>query len=307
MLSSTSSHIPSDAILEVRDLVKEYPGVRAVNGISFSIPRGKCLGLLGPNGAGKTTTVEMIEGITAPTSGDILFEGAPAGRAFREQAGIQFQATSLQEFLSVRETLGLFHRLYSGKADLDELVRLCDLGEFLDRDTSKISGGQRQRMLLAVALVNDPSILFLDEPTTGLDPQARRSFWDLIRTLKSRGKTIVLTTHYIEEAYQLCDEILLMDHGKIIAQGAPDILLRKYFDTLTIQLPRDAGELSAFATGRDGEEIRETSASWEISTRSPNQTLLRLLEERIDLSHLSIRSATLEDLFLSLTGKALRE
>jgi ABC-2 type transport system ATP-binding protein len=294
------------ALLEVKNLVKSFPGVQAVNGVSFSIPRGQCFGLLGPNGAGKTTTIEIIEGITKPTSGDILFKGHPIGREFKLSAGIQFQATSLQEYLTVRETIEMFAHLYSKTVQLEELYQLCDLTEFLDREALKVSGGQRQRMLLAVALVNDPEILFLDEPTTGLDPQARRQFWSLIEKLKTKQKTIILTTHYMEEAYALCDEIAIMDHGKIIAQGAPDELLRQYFDTVTLVLPV-GGEPLPEEVRKLSKEIVERPDGLEIRTSQVNQTLQALIGVGRDLSKIHVRSSTLEDLFLHLTGKELRE
>ncbi|MGH8561644.1 MAG: ABC transporter ATP-binding protein, partial [Nevskiales bacterium] len=207
--------------LEVRSLVKKYPAVTAVDGVSFAVAEGSCFGLLGPNGAGKTTTVEILEGILQPTSGEVLYRGEPLGARFRQDAGVQFQSTSLQDFLTVREHLTLFRKLYAHGLEIDELIRLCALEEFHDRDARKLSGGQRQRLLLAIALVNDPAVVFLDEPTTGLDPQARRNFWDLINRIKALNKTVVMTTHYMEEAYRLCDEIAIMDHGLIIAQGSP--------------------------------------------------------------------------------------
>src|SRR5574341_128854 len=186
-------------IIEVNNLAKTYPGVRAVDHIDLAIEQGICFGLLGPNGAGKTTLIEIMEAVKRPDSGGVLYKGAPLGQEFKNEAGIQFQVTSLQEFLTVRETLDLFRNLYPKTMVTGELVRLCNLGELLDRDTRKLSGGQRQRLLMALAIINDPVVLFLDEPTTGLDPQSRRNFWDLIRMIKSRGKTIVLTTHYMDE------------------------------------------------------------------------------------------------------------
>src|SRR5918993_1097944 len=197
-------------VLEVRELVKQYPGVRAVDGVSFSIAEGQCFGLLGPNGAGKTTTVEMMEGITQPTSGRVLYCGEPLGARFRAEAGIQFQKTALQDFLTVRETLTLFTRLYPRRRDIDELIVTCALEQVAHRDNRKLSGGQMQRLLLAIALANDPRVLFLDEPTTGLDPQARHNFWELTRSIKAEGRTVLLTTHYMEEAYYLCDVIAIM-------------------------------------------------------------------------------------------------
>ena len=223
--------------LEARDLVKDYPGVRAVDGLSFSVPEGTCFGLLGPNGAGKTTTVEIIEGVIRPTSGAVYYYGELAGARFREESGIQFQNTALQDHITVRETLEMFRALYSRQADLDHVIEQCSLGDLVDRDNRKLSGGQRQRLLLAVALVNRPKLVFLDEPTTGLDPQARRNFWTLVKGIREEGATIVLTTHYMDEAHVLCDEIAIMDEGKIVTQGSPEqLLFDKYGDTL-INLP----------------------------------------------------------------------
>ena len=223
--------------LEARNLLKHYPGVMAVNGVSFSVPEGTCFGLLGPNGAGKTTTVEIIEGVTRPTSGEVYYFGEIAGSRFRQEAGIQFQNTALQDHITVIETLKMFRALYHRQADLDEVIEQCSLGDLLDRDNRKLSGGQRQRLLLAVALVNRPRLVFLDEPTTGLDPQARRNFWTLVQNIRQGGATIVLTTHYMDEAQVLCDEIAIMDEGNIVKQGAPDALLfDRYGDTL-INLP----------------------------------------------------------------------
>jgi ABC-2 type transport system ATP-binding protein len=223
--------------LEARQLVKQYPGVLAVDGVSFSVPEGTCFGLLGPNGAGKTTTVEIIEGVTRPTSGDVFYYGEIAGDRFREETGIQFQNTALQDHITVLETLEMFRALYDRRADLAEVIEQCSLGDLLDRDNRKLSGGQRQRLLLAVALVNQPRLVFLDEPTTGLDPQARRNFWSLVQGIRENGATIVLTTHYMDEAQVLCDEIAIMDEGKIIKQGPPnELLFDRYGDTL-INLP----------------------------------------------------------------------
>ena len=223
--------------LEARNLVKKYPDVLAVDGVSFSVPEGTCFGLLGPNGAGKTTTVEIIEGVTRPTSGEVYYYGGVAGDQFRQETGIQFQNTALQDHITVLETLQMFQALYDRKADLEHVIAQCSLGDLLERDNRKLSGGQRQRLLLAVALVNQPKLVFLDEPTTGLDPQARRNFWTLVQRIRAEGATIVLTTHYMDEAHVLCDEIAIMDQGRIITQGSPkDLLFEKYGDEL-INLP----------------------------------------------------------------------
>ena len=223
--------------LEARQLVKRYPGVLAVDGVSFSVPEGTCFGLLGPNGAGKTTTVEIIEGVTRATAGEIFYYGEIAGDRFRQETGIQFQNTALQDHITVRETLEMFRSLYARQADLAHVIEQCSLGDLLDRDNRRLSGGQRQRLLLAVALVNRPRLVFLDEPTTGLDPQARRNFWSLVQGIRKEGATIVLTTHYMDEAQVLCDEIAIMDEGRIVLQGPPDeLLFDRYGDTL-IDLP----------------------------------------------------------------------
>ena len=291
------------AILEVRDLVKRYPGVTAVDGICFSVERGECFGLLGPNGAGKTTTIEMMEGITAASAGEVLYLGKPVDARFRQEVGIQFQSTALQDFLTVQETLQLFRSFYAKGLDVDELVQMCTLQEYVDRDARKLSGGQRQRLLLALALVNDPEVLFLDEPTTGLDPQARRNFWDLIRAIKARDKTVILTTHYMEEAFLLCDRIAIMDHGHIIAEGPPNKLLAKHFHDVILQLPREDVHVSGAELGL---ELHEAGDYLEIQTADVDGTLQRLMEKKIPLGKLQIRARTLEDLFLELTGKELR-
>jgi len=289
-------------LLEIRDLVKHYPKVKAVNGVSFALQAGTCFGLLGPNGAGKTTTVEILEGMHAPTAGEVLYKGQPVGNRFRSEAGIMFQSTALQDFITVRETLEMFAHLYPHNADLDDLIQRCNLSAYLDQDNRQLSGGQRQRLLLAIALVNDPDMIFLDEPTTGLDPQSRRNFWDLIESIKAQGKTILLTTHYMDEAYVLCDEIAIMDHGKIIAQGTPKELLAAHFNDVILQLPEteitDSTSLSY--------PIHKRKGMIEITTSDVNQTIEELMSLNISLAHLQIRSRNLDDLFLELTGKELR-
>jgi ABC-2 type transport system ATP-binding protein len=290
------------AILEVRDLVKQYPKVRAVDGVSFDVPAGICFGLLGPNGAGKTTTVEMLEGLARPTAGEVRYRGAPLGPDYRERIGIQFQSTALQQFLTVAENLAFFSRLYRKTAPIDQVIARCRLAELLDRDTGKPSGGQRQRVLLAIALINDPELLFLDEPTTGLDPQARRNFWDLIREIRAEGKTIVLTTHYMEEAYALCDDLLIMDHGRIIARGSPKRLLSQHYNDVVVELPQVA--LSGRSDWPFPVAVRGDFA--EIMTADVNAAVAALLAGGVSLAEMKVRPRTLEDLFLELTGKELR-
>lgn len=290
-------------ILEARKLVKQYPGVLAVNELSFEVEEGICFGLLGPNGAGKTTTVEIIEGVTPATSGEVYYYGEPAGSRFREEAGIQFQNTALQDFLTVKETIEMFRSLYSRRADLDHIIEECSLGELLDRDNRKLSGGQRQRLLLAVALVNRPKLVFLDEPTTGLDPQARRNFWDLVERIREEGTTIILTTHYMDEAQILCDDIAIMDHGKILTRGSPQSLLREHYGNVIIELPLDAinGNIDHIE-----HRVLETQGIVEISTDDVNESLQALTRNTSQLNGLKIRQPNLEDLFLDLTGHSLR-
>ncbi len=290
-------------IIEIKNLVKTYPSIKAVDNVSLYIEQGICFGLLGPNGAGKTTLIEIVEGIQQPDSGSTLYKGAPVGARFRKEAGIQFQVTSLQEFLTVRETLHLFKNLYPRAMAADEVIRLCSLEEFLNRDTRKLSGGQRQRLLMALAMINDPEVLFLDEPTTGLDPQSRRNFWDLIALIRSQGKTVVLTTHYMDEAYALCDEIAIMDRGKIIAHGTPGHLLKEHFGDVVLQFPNEdvAGKL-------DGLDLCVSKQpGWcEIQTHDVDSMVKTLLDRGVSLSRMNIRSWSLEDLFIALTGKDLR-
>ncbi len=284
-------------------MVKTYPGVRAVDGVSLTVEQGICFGLLGPNGAGKTTLIEIVEGIQTPDSGLALYQGTPVGGRLRKEAGIQFQVTALQEFLTVRETLRLFRNLYPRPMDMQEVIRLCSLAEFLDRDTRKISGGQRQRLLMALAIINDPKVLFLDEPTTGLDPQSRRNFWDLINLIKSRGKTIVLTTHYMDEAYTLCDEIAIMDRGRIIARGSPEQLLKKHFGDIVLQLPEEDvnGKIDGLGL------CTSRKPGWcEIQTHDMDATVRALMDRGVSLNRMNMRSWSLEDLFIALTGKDLR-
>ena len=288
-------------ILSADRIVKRYPRVTAVDGLSLDLEEGVCLGLLGPNGAGKSTTIEILEGLVEPTSGSVRFRGKPLDSHYRERVGIQFQATALQDFLTVRENLQFFSSLYKRKAAIDELIHGCHLEDYLDRDHRKLSGGQRQRLLLAIALINEPEIVFLDEPTTGLDPQARRNFWDLVVGIKRRGTTVLLTTHYMEEAYLLSDDIAIMDHGKIIARGTAQKLLDEHFNDSVLELPLEAIE------GRKLElPLVRKQDCVEILSSDVNRTLGQLLSAGFPLAQLKIRPRTLEDLFLRLTGAELR-
>lgn len=291
------------AALEARHLVKQFPGVLAVNDVSFAVREGVCFGLLGPNGAGKTTTIEIIEGVTPPTSGEVWYFGEPAGGRFREEVGIQFQNTALQDYLTVRETLEMFRQLYDRRGDIDQILGECSLEDLADRDNRKLSGGQRQRLLLAVALVNQPRLVFLDEPTTGLDPQARRNFWDLVQRIRSGGTTVVLTTHYMDEAQVLCDEIAIMDMGKIIIQGGPKDLLEQHYPSVIIEFPLEdiSGDLSSI-----DHRVIDQQGIVEIPTEDVNASLRDLATHVHGLNRLRIRQPNLEDLFLDLTGHSLR-
>ena len=289
-------------LLSVRKLVKDFGKLRAVDDLSLDIARGECVGLLGPNGAGKTTTIEIMEGIKAPGSGEVLYKGKELGQEFRYQVGMMFQSTALQEFITVREILRMFQRFYPSSVAVESLIAKLNLHDFLDSDAKSISGGQRQRLLLALALINKPEILFLDEPTTGLDPQARRNLWDLMLEIKSEGSTIVMSTHYMDEAYQLCDRIAIIDHGRIIAEGSPDALLARHFQDVVIRLPR--ARVPAEVATLMQAQVRGDYA--EIVSTDVNRSIAELLRHGVELAELRIRSRNLEDLFLELTGKDLR-
>ncbi len=295
---------PSQRILEVKNLKKNYGELTAVDDISFSIDSGTCFGLLGPNGAGKTTTIEVVEGLMKPYSGEILYKGKQRGKRFHEEVGIQFQNTELPHYLTVKETLATFRNLYGRSTNFGELIRLCQLEDILEQDNRKISGGQKQRLLLAMALANDPDLIFLDEPTTGLDPQARRHLWDIVFQLKKKNKTIVLTTHYMEEAQLLCDYIAIMDHGKFIVEGAPSELLSSHCNVTSVIL-QNVFETEKLKTFKQGKVKLENNIV-EIQTTNVNECLAELTNTGIDLTGVSVRSQNLEDLFLKLTGHGLR-
>ncbi|MEN8176203.1 MAG: ABC transporter ATP-binding protein, partial [Pseudomonadota bacterium] len=234
--------------------------------------------------------------------GNISYLGGPLNTAYRERVGIQFQTTALQDFQRVREALELFSAFYRRRASLEVLIEQCQLGDLLERDHRTLSGGQRQRLLLAIALVNDPDLVFLDEPTTGLDPQSRRNFWRLMEDIKAAGKTLVLTTHYMEEAQELCDEIAIVDHGRIIARGAPRDLLQEHFPPAIVRLPSALAPLLQrlnIDTERRGDYL-------DIPTSDVNAIIDRLQAANLDLTDFQVTTPTLEDLFLKLTGHQLR-
>ncbi len=215
-------------IIEVRALKKVYNGTIAVDGIDLAIESGSCFGLLGPNGAGKTTTVEIMENIISPDAGTIIYKGGKRDRTFNQEIGIQFQHTELLAFLTVEETLKTFASFYDKHLAIETVLSMCMLENIKNKLNNKISGGQRQRLLLGLALLNDPDLVFLDEPSTGLDPQARQHVWEIIQQMNNEGKTIILTTHYMEEAQTLCDTIAIMDNGRIIAKGSPKELIAEH-------------------------------------------------------------------------------
>ena len=292
-------------LLEAIALTRRYGDLVAVDQISFKIRSGACIGLLGPNGAGKTTTVEMLEGLVQPSSGEVRFRGEPLGDQLSQAAGIMFQSTALQDYMTVREALVMFSRFYENPVSFDTLVEQCALANFLDQDTRKVSGGQRQRLLLAIALVNKPEVLFLDEPTTGLDPDARQRFWALIESIQAEGKTIVLTTHYMEEARVLCDELLFMHQGKILAQGSPDALLSERFDDARISLPNATSLpwLKDFEQNFPNARAEHNNANVTITTSESNEVLAYLVNSGADLSELAVSKPTLDDLFMALASE----
>ncbi|MCG6931982.1 MAG: ABC transporter ATP-binding protein, partial [Desulfofustis sp.] len=272
-------------ILEVNNLHKQYKRITAVADVSFAVREGSCFGLLGPNGAGKTTTMEMIEDIIEPTSGTILYRGNPRKDSFKQEIGIQFQHTSLLNFLSVEETLVCYRGLYQKPEDLDWLIRRCDLQPILQQRNHQLSGGQRQRLMLALALVNRPELMFLDEPSTGLDPQSRRYLWDIVKDIKEAGKTVILTTHSMEEAQILCDTVAIMDRGRIIAEDSPAGLIDAHCRTNTISLPRGTPVPDL---GLPSGQLFINDAAVTIRTDDVNETLHRLMKEGVDLSEMKV-------------------
>ena len=291
-------------IIDVNNLKKNFGENTAVSDVSFTVTEGICFGLLGPNGAGKTTTMEIVEDIIAPSSGEILYQGQPRGASFREEIGIQFQHTSLLNFLSVEETLLSFHKLYQQPEDLEYLVQLCDLHPIFTQRNNQLSGGQLQRLMLALALINRPRLVFLDEPSTGLDPQSRHNLWEIVRTIKAEGKTIIMTTHSMEEAEYLCDEVAIMDMGRIIAWDTPARLIQTHCQGSSILLPE-----SAFKMGLDGLPFTWKRRDKTIVLKTPqiDEGLNKLLNLDIDLTEMTVHSPNLEDVFLYLTGKGLRD
>ena len=298
-----------------RDLRKYYPDVKAVDGLDLFVERGECFGLLGPNGAGKTTTIEILEGLTVPDGGDVQVLGRrwrDDEREMRERIGISLQETQLNEKLTVYETLRLFRSFYRSGEDPDQLLRELSLDEKRNARVGKLSGGQKQRLAVACALVGEPEILFLDEPTTGLDPQSRLQLWDVVARFRKRGGTVLLTTHYMEEAERLCDTIGIVDHGKRIALGTPKDLIAQLDAANIIEFatePAVGEELMRGLPGLHGAKFRGEGWFLRVDSLADSvpELLRRIESSGATLLTLSTHAATLEDLFVSLTGRELRD
>ncbi len=296
------------ASISVHDLHKRYGDIAAVDGVSLDVEQGEFFGILGPNGAGKTTALEIIEGLRKPDSGEVSVLGLPAwprNPDLLPRIGVQLQASSFFERLSAREQIGTFAALYNVPAKrADEMLETVGLTEQGAIRTEKLSGGQAQRLSIACALVHDPELLFLDEPTGALDPQARRNLWDLLRQIAGSGRTVVLTTHHMDEAETLCDRVAIMDHGKLLKTGPPAALVRELDQPLRISVQSGvipAAEASEFS----GEQASDDGVSLTIATTQPAKVLAGLAD-RDALTGLRVQGATLEDVFLSLTGREYR-
>ncbi|MBA7473957.1 Linearmycin resistance ATP-binding protein LnrL [subsurface metagenome] len=304
-------------VIEVEHLVKHYGPIKAVNDISFQVKPGETFGMLGPNGAGKTTTVEIIEGLRSADSGRVSVLGLDIAKVparIKQRIGIQLQAPSLLPLVTVQEILDLFAGFYEHSLPVDDVLELLALKDSRKVLVKNLSGGQQQRLSVAMALINDPDIAFLDEPTTGLDPQARRGLWSVIEDMRSRGKTIFLTTHYMEEAERLCDRVAIIDHGQIIAMGSPRELINNYFKESAIQFELEPAPPEIILQSFPGATQVMVSNN-EVIVYSENipATMSAIMKyaEKVDLTgqlkNLYVREATLEDVFLKLTGRKIRE
>jgi ABC-2 type transport system ATP-binding protein len=307
----------SSCPLLIRQLHKSYGDVVAVDGVDLEIRPGECFGLLGPNGAGKTTTIEICEGLTPPDAGDVVILGRQWGRddrALRELLGISLQETQFSEKLTVTETIRLFRSFYPRGPAPATVIDLVQLGEKAGARVGQLSGGQRQRLALACALVGDPELLFLDEPTTGLDPQSRRQLWELIEGFRAGGRSILLTTHYMEEAERLCDRVAIVDHGRVIAQGTPRELIASLGAEHVLEFAVADGaalDAAALASVASIGALGRQDGTWRVQVSELHQAMPALLGELrrqgAQLSELRSHSATLEDVFVSLTGRQLRD
>jgi ABC-2 type transport system ATP-binding protein len=307
----------TELAIRCRGLVKRYPpDVTAVDGLDLDVERGTCFGLLGPNGAGKTTTVEILEGVLAPTSGDVEVLGRrwkDDAEVIRPRLGITLQETHLFDRLTVEEIVRLFRSFYPSGREVAHVIRLVSLDEKRRAWTEKLSGGQRQRLAVACALVGDPELLFLDEPTTGLDPQSRRQLWEVVLDMKHEGRTVLLTTHYMDEAERLCDRVAIVDHGKVIALGTPRELIARFCgeEVVEFQAPRDGIDEAELRRLPGIQGARRAGEGWALTVDRFHvaiPALLAHLEARgVRLTALATRRATLEDVFVSLTGRRLRD
>lgn len=302
-------------VIEVKNLRKSYGSHTAVDGLSFAVAAGEVYGMLGPNGAGKTTTVECVEGLRQPDSGEIHVLGMTHGRdtsAIKARMGVGLQTTGLFPNLTVREIINLYATFFPRSLKTADLIEMVGLKEKAGARSSALSGGQKQRLALALALVNDPDLIFLDEPTTAMDPAGRRSIWDLVLDLKARGKTVVLTTHYMEEAAHLCDRVAVVDRGRIIAEGRPDDLVREHFAETAIEFSTPKGVvLDRFKDLAGVNRVMAENGSTTLLSAEVPETVAALLAfakaEGFRLDRFTVRNATLEDLFLRLTGRRIRE
>ena len=308
----------STAALRVRNLRKTFKDVVAVDGLDLEVGAGECFGLLGPNGAGKTTTIEICEGLTEADSGEVELLGLrwDSGAAeLRQRLGIQLQETQLADKVTVMETIRLFRSFFRNGPEPAEAIALVQLEEKVNSRVGGLSGGQKQRLALACALVGDPDFLFLDEPTTGLDPQARRQLWELIERFKLQGRTILLTTHYMDEAEQLCDRVAIMDHGKTIAQGTPRELITsigvEHMVEFSVGGAAKALELDVLRRMDGVRDVRAENGTVQMQVTELHRAVPGLLEELarqgVSLTELRTHSATLEDVFVTLTGRHLRD
>ena len=312
---SAWSGTSGDVAVRVGEVHKRYGAVKAVDGISFEVAHGEVFGLLGPNGAGKTTTVEMLEGLRSPDSGLLEVLGIDVARNpddLKQRVGVTLQTAELYPKLTVVEVLDLFRSFYRRSLPTEQLIEFLDLGERRNAQTRQLSGGQRQRLAVALALVNDPEVMFLDEPTTGLDPAARRSLWDLVQKLQAQGKTILLTTHYMEEAEVLCDRLAILDHGRILALGTVKELVANRFKDRSVRFDRIEAVADERLSALPGvESIKHDDGETVLYTQNVPGTIggLLILTEGLGVEpgNLGIRRPTLEDLFLDLTGRALRD
>ncbi len=305
----------ADVVIAVDDVRKSYGAVKAVDGVSFEVRKGEIFGLLGPNGAGKTTTMEMIEGLHPPDGGSISVLGLDVRKhapAIKNRVGVQLQTAALYPQLTVIELLRLFARFYDRGQPVDRVLDDLELGEKRDAQTKTLSGGQQQRLSVALALVNDPEVVFLDEPTTGLDPAARQSLWQVIRRLQAEGRSILMTTHYMEEAEALCDRLAIMDHGKILDTGTVDELIGRRFKERSVRFGKEGAPTLDLLQGLRGvSRVSEDDDEIVVFTKDVPATVGALLEQAnrtgTELAGLMIRRASLEDVFLELTGRALRD